>query len=220
MVAYTETSDEIPKDHPGPTAIIGAPQVVKLPFAVELHFHQEIIWNAGDNRLRNKFWAQNLPAQRMLVFCVTFHSTAKACTGTIKVRARTVPIGRNWATPPHRGGYSGDYDGGYMGRADGGDGGGGRDGRGGGGIGGGEASFGVGGPAGVVPPAAGVDAEASEAAEEIRRLVRQAQGSFGESGGHSHAVADTPPSATTCTPEEKKDVPVVQVTSGAGVEID
>ena len=106
-----------------------------------------------------------------------------------------------------------------MGRADGEDGGGGGDGRGGGGIGGGGASFGVGGPAGVVPPAAGVDAEASEAAKKMRRLVRQAQRSFGESDGQSHAVADIPSSATTCTPKKKKDMPFVQVTPGAGVEI-
>ena len=77
-----------------------------------------------------------------------------------------VRTGEDWATPPrfgkgHNGGYGGGVDGG--GGDDGGDGG------------GGGASFGLGGPAGVVPPTAGVYTEVSEVAEEMRHLVRQAQ---------------------------------------------
>ena len=141
VAAYTETSDEILKEYPDPTAIMGAPQNVKLPFAVELNFHQEMIWNAGDDRLRDEFWAQNLPAQMMPVLRVTFRSTAKARTGTVKARARTVPTGRNWATPPHRGGYDGGDYGGYGDGADGG----GDGGRGDGGFGDGDGGGGGGG---------------------------------------------------------------------------
>ena len=104
-----------------------------------------------------------------------------------------------------------------MDGADRGDGGGGGDSRGGGG--GDGASFGAGGPASVVPPASGVYAEASDASKEMHRLVQEAQRPFGESDGHPHAVADIPPSATTCTLKEQKDILAVQVTPGVGVEI-
>jgi hypothetical protein len=90
LATYTETSNKIIKDYTYLSAITGSPNVVRLPFEVEQSVHQEIIWNAGDNWLRDKVWGQNLPANMIPVLRVTFRSTAKALTGTTKEPARAV----------------------------------------------------------------------------------------------------------------------------------
>ena len=67
-----------------------------------------------------------------------------------------------------------------------------------------ERLFGVLGAVGIVSLVAGVDSKVSEATKEIRCLVRQANRSFEESGCHSHTVADTPSSSTSCTPQREE----------------